>query len=112
MTVTSLYEREKEFLKEETERLIKLIKLKGQQRRAQRVQKEMNNRFTSDSEIERKIMVNLPQLREGSAASSEQQKEEISEWVNRVLKQRADWPWDWTERAEEPAWNDDYQWSQ
>ena len=57
-------------------------------------------------------VANPPQLREGSAAFSEQQKEGISKWVDRVLEQRADWLWNWTERAEEPAWNDNYQWLQ
>ena len=50
-----------------------------------------------------------PQLREtGSIQVSSDKTEEIAEWVDRVLGERADWPWDWTKRGESPAWEDDY----
>ena len=39
-------------------------------------------------------VANQPQLREGLSPSSEQQQERISEWVDRVLEQGTDWPWD------------------
>ena len=51
-----------------------------------------------------------PQLREDLRSSSEQHQEErIAEWVDRILEQRTDWPWDWGIREDEPAWGDDYQ---
>ena len=92
IAVTSLYEREKEFQDEKTQELIKLTKLKGQQRRALRVQEEMENSRTTNSDTEGEIVANQPQLREGLSPSSEQQLERISKWMNRVLEQRTDWP--------------------
>ena len=51
-----------------------------------------------------------PQLREELHSSSDQYHgERIEEWVDRVLEQRTDWPWDWVIREPEPAWGDDYQ---
>ena len=59
--------------------------------------------FSADS-------VGNPQLREDLRSSSEQyQDERIAEWVDRVLEQRVDWPWDWGLREQEVAWGDDYQ---
>ena len=56
------------------------------------------------------LSVGNPQLREDLQSSSEQyQEEKIAEWVDRVLEQRTDWPWDWGLREQEPAWEDDYQ---
>ena len=78
MAVISLYKREKEFQNKETEELIKLAKLKGQQRRTLRTQKEIKNFGTTESDTEREIVANQPQLREGLNPSSEQQLERIS----------------------------------
>ena len=55
-------------------------------------------------------VANQPQLRETLSLSSEYQREGIAEWVDRILEQRTDWPWDWELRSGEPAWGDDYQW--
>ena len=41
MAITDLYERERRFKDEKTEILLKQTRLRGQERRAQRVQKEM-----------------------------------------------------------------------
>ena len=54
----------------------------------------------------------FPQLREtGQSQFSSDKSEEIAEWVDRVLGERTDWPWDWTKRGESPAWEDDYHWT-
>ena len=51
------------------------------------------------------------QLREtnGDQVSSDKT-EEITNWMNRVLEERANWLWDWTKCEESPAWEDDYNW--
>ena len=75
VAITSLYKRERKFQDEETDKLIQLIKLRGLQRRAQRIQKEIDNLETEGtSDIEGKIVVNQPQLREGFSPSSEDQR--------------------------------------
>ena len=58
----------------------------------------------------RYYVVNQPQLREGLSPSSDDRW--IREWVDRTMEQRTDWPWDWERRSEEPAWGDDYQYSE
>ena len=110
MAITDLYEREKKFVDEETEELVKIAELRGQQRRAQRVRQEIDNLGQAEeTDKGEEIMANQPQLREGLSPSSEYQQERISKWVNRVLEQRTDWPWDWGTWSEEPAWRDNYQ---